>query len=66
MTIVLRGFFVSSAVLLALLGLATPTIEPGTGTFVISVLSGAMLGAVFLGSAACIYADWDPFEELLG
>lgn len=66
MTTVLRGFFVSSAVMLALLALSVPTIEPGTGTFVIAVLSAAMLAVTFLGSAACLYADWDPFEELLG
>jgi hypothetical protein len=64
-TLVLRGFFVTSAVMLALLALAAPTIETGSGTFVISVLSAVMLGVVFVGSAACIYADWDPFEELL-
>jgi uncharacterized membrane protein len=65
-TLVLRGFFLTSAVMLALLALAAPTIEVGSGTFVIAVISAAMLGVVFLGSAACLYADWDPFEELLG
>jgi len=64
-SLVLRGFLVSSAVMLALLGLSVPTIAPGSGTFVIAVLSAVMLGAVFLGSAACLYVDWDPFEELL-
>jgi hypothetical protein len=64
-TIVLRGFLLSSAVMLALLSLSVPTIEPGTGTFVVAVLSAAMLGVTFLGSAACLYVDWDPFEELL-
>jgi uncharacterized membrane protein len=64
-SLVLRGFLVSSAVMLALLGLAVPTIEAGSGTFVIAVLSAVMLGIVFLGSAACVYVDWDPFEELL-
>lgn len=66
MTLILRGFFLTSAVMLALLALAAPTIEAGSGTFVIAVLSAAMLGVVFLGSAACLYADWDPFEELFG
>lgn len=65
-TIALHGFFVSSAVMLALLALSAPAIEHGTATFVISVLSGVMLAVTFLGSAVCIYADWDPFEELLG
>lgn len=64
--IVVRAFFVSSAVLLALLGLSVPTIEPGTGTFVISVVSAVMLSVVFVGSGACLYADWSPFEEILG
>lgn len=61
----MRAFFVTSAVMLALLGLSVPTIKPGTSTFVIAVLSAVMLGIMFLGSATCIYADWDPFEELM-
>lgn len=65
-TTVLRGFFVTSSVMLALLALSIPTVETGTGTFVITVLSGVMLGTTFLGSAVCIYVDWDPFEELFG
>ena len=65
MSLFLRGFFVSSAALLALLALAAPTIESGTDTFVISVLSGGMLAVVFIGSAACLYFDWDPFESLV-
>lgn len=65
MSLILRSFFVASTVLLALLGLAAPTIESGTDTFVISVLSGGMLAVVFTGSAACLYLDWDPFEQLL-
>jgi len=64
--VVLRGFFVTSAVMLALLGLSIPTVEPGTGTYVVTVLSAVMLGTTFLGSAACIYVGWDPFEELFG
>ncbi|WP_396613904.1 hypothetical protein ACH9L7_18815 (plasmid) [Haloferax sp. S1W] len=64
MTAVWRAFFASSAVLLALLGLSIPYIEPGTATFVVSVLSLGLLGPMFLGSAVFIYVDWDPFEEL--
>ncbi|MFB6126216.1 MAG: hypothetical protein ABEJ79_02800 [Halolamina sp.] len=63
-TVVLRGLLAASAVMLALLGLSVPTVEPGTGTFVISVLSAGMLLVTFLGSAACIYVGWDPFEEV--
>ena len=66
MTLVLRAFFLSSAVMLALLTLAAPTIGVGSGTFVIAISSAVMLGVVFFGSAACLYVDWDPFEELLG
>jgi hypothetical protein len=64
-TAVWRAFFASSAVLLSLLALSVPYIEPGTGTFAVSVLSAGMLGVMFLGSAAFIYFDWDPFEDLL-
>jgi hypothetical protein len=64
MSLILRAFLLSSAVMLALLGLAAPTIAVGSGTFVIWSLSAVMLGSVFLGSAACLYVGWDPFEEL--
>lgn len=63
--IVMRAFFVTSTVMLALLGLSVPTVQPGTSTFVVSVLSAAMLAVLFVGSATCIYVDWDPFERLL-
>ena len=63
--LVIRGFFVASAVMLALLGLAVPTLEAGSDSFVILVLRFVMLVVMFLGSAACIYVGWDPFEELL-
>ncbi|QZY04705.1 hypothetical protein K6T36_17745 (plasmid) [Halobaculum roseum] len=66
MVIVVRAFFVSSAVLLALLALSVPTIRPGSDTFVIAMLSFVMLGITLLGSAVCIYVGWDPFEELFG
>lgn len=59
-----RALFASSAVLLTLLALSVPYIEPGTSTFVISLLSAGMLTVMFVGSAAFIYFDWDPFEEL--
>lgn len=65
MTVILRGFLVASAVLLVLLGLSVPFIERGTGTFAIALVSFVMLAVMFLGSAAFVYADWDPFEELL-
>jgi hypothetical protein len=48
-----------------LLALAVPSIEPGTGTFVVSVVSAAMLVVMLVGSAVFIYVDWDPFDELL-
>lgn len=65
MSVVLRGFLLASAVLLVLLGLSVPYVERGTGTFAITVVSFVMLAVMFLGSAAFIYADWDPFEEIL-
>lgn len=64
MTAVWRAFFVSSVVLLVLLGLSVPYLEPGTGTFVVSLLSLGMLGVMFVGSSVFIYFDWDPFEEI--
>jgi uncharacterized membrane protein YhhN len=54
----------ASLVLLALLALGFPYVERGTGTFVVAVLSAAMLGAILLASAAFVYLDWDPFDGL--
>ncbi|WP_123533467.1 hypothetical protein [Halosimplex salinum] len=65
MTNVWRSFLTASGVLLGFLVLSIPFIEPGTGTFVVSVVSFAMLAVVFVASAAFIYADWDPFDDLL-
>lgn len=64
MTAVWRAFFACSVVLLVLLGLSVPYIEPGTATFVVAILSLGMLGVMFVGSSLFIYFDWDPFEEL--
>lgn len=64
MTAVWRAFFVASVVLLAFLVLSVPFIEPGTPTFVVSLLSLGMLGLMIIGSAAFIYLDWDPLEQL--
>ncbi|WP_135363807.1 hypothetical protein [Halosimplex halophilum] len=64
MTTVWRAFLTASAVLLGFLVLAVPFVERGTGTFVISVVSFAMLAVIFVASAAFIRLDWDPFEEL--
>lgn len=62
----IRGaFFVVSVVLLVFLGLSAPTIDPGSSTFVIAVLSAGMLLTTLVGSAALIYVDWDPFEEII-
>ena len=65
MTFVLRAFFVASLVLLSLLAFSVPYVEPGTGTFVVAVLSAVMLGTMLLASAALLYYDFDPFEKLL-
>ncbi|WP_254271610.1 hypothetical protein [Haloarcula marina] len=65
MTAVWRAIFASSLVLLALLALSVPYIEPGTSTFVISIVSLGMLVVMLVASAAFIYLDWNPFEELL-
>ncbi|ELZ65195.1 hypothetical protein C457_16877 [Haloferax prahovense DSM 18310] len=64
MTAVWRVFFVSSVVLLAFLALSFPYVEPGTATFVVTLLSLGMLGVTVVGSSALIYFDWDPFEEI--
>ncbi|WP_135305473.1 hypothetical protein [Haloarcula amylovorans] len=65
MTTIWRAIFASSLVLLALLGLSVPYIEPGTGTFVISLMSLGMLVVMLVASAAFIYFNWDPFAKLL-
>jgi len=52
-------------VLLSLLALSAPYVDPGTPTFVISLLSLGMLTVTLVGSAAFIYLGWDPFEEVL-
>lgn len=65
MTAVWRAFFVSSVVLLVWLVFSVPYIEPGTPTYVVSLVSFAMLSVILVGSAAFIYFDWDPFDELL-
>ncbi len=65
MTGIWRFFFVASAVLLGFLGLSAPYVEPGTATFTVAVLGLAMCLVMFVGSAAFIYADWDPFEGVL-
>ena len=64
MTTVWRAFFTASAVLLGFLVLAVPFIEPGTGTFVISVVSFVMLAVIFVASAVFIRTGWDPFDDL--
>lgn len=64
MTTVWRSFIVASLVLLALLAFSLPYVEPGTGTFVVTVLSAAMLVTILLVSAAFVYLDWDPLEGL--
>lgn len=64
MSAVWRAFFVCSVVLLTLLALSVPSLELGTPAFVVSVLSVCMLGTMLVLSAAFIYLDWDPFEEL--
>jgi hypothetical protein len=64
-TDVRRAFFFASVVLLVFLSFSIPTIEPGSPTFVITVISGVMLSVMLVGSATLIYVDWDPFEKLL-
>jgi uncharacterized membrane protein len=65
MTAVWRAFFAMSLVLLALLAFSVPYVEPGTGTFVVTVLSAAMLGTMLVGSATLAYVEWTPFEDWL-
>ncbi|MEF8824960.1 hypothetical protein [Halodesulfurarchaeum sp.] len=65
MTDVRQAFFFASVVLLVFLAFSIPTIEPGSPTFVITIISGVMLLVTLVGSATLIYVDWDPFEKLL-
>lgn len=55
-------FLGASGVMLAFLGLSMPFVRPGTGAYVMSVLSAAMLTIIFVGSAFLLYVDWDPFS----
>jgi hypothetical protein len=63
-TTIWRGFIVASLVLLALLAFSLPSVERGTGTFVVTVLSAAMLVTILVVSAAFVYLEWDPFDGL--
>lgn len=62
MTSVWWPFLGASGVMLALLGLSVPFVEAGTGAYVVSVVSVAMLAVIFVGSAVFLYVDWDPFS----
>jgi hypothetical protein len=63
-TAIWHAFLVSSVALLVVLALSIPFVEPGTATSIVSLLSFGLLGVMAIGSAAFIYVDWDPFEEL--
>ncbi|WP_228546194.1 hypothetical protein [Halegenticoccus tardaugens] len=57
-----RVLFALNVVLLALLAVSVPFQRPGTGAWVISIVSVAIIGASLLGLFVLIRIDWDPFS----
>ena len=46
---------------LLLLGFSFPFLEPGTGPFVVAVLTLVPVVLSLIGSVAVIYTGWEPF-----
>jgi len=56
-----RVLFAANLVLLVLLGVSFPSLEPGSGSYVIAVLSIGIIFASLAGLGIVIWYDWDPF-----
>lgn len=54
--------FAINVVLLVLLGLSVPYVEPGTPTYTITLLSFGVIGVSLVGLSVVLYLDWNPFE----
>ncbi|NGM70559.1 hypothetical protein G6M89_16380 [Natronolimnobius sp. AArcel1] len=59
-----RYLFFFCVVLLVLLAFSAPFVEPGSGEFVVFVLSLVFIGATFIGIALLSRLESDPFDRL--
>jgi len=57
-----KALFVANAVLLALLALSYPALEPGTASYVVAQLSLLFIVASMVGLYLVIRAEWRPFR----
>ncbi|MFC4438411.1 MULTISPECIES: hypothetical protein [Natrialbaceae] len=62
MTTIWRLLFTMNAVLLALLVLTWPFVEPGSSAETITVVSLVFIVASMVGLAGIIRLEWDPFR----
>lgn len=61
MTTLWRALFAANLVLLALLAVSVPALEPGSGSYVVALLSGVIILASLVGLGVLIRVDWNPF-----
>lgn len=59
----LRVIFGLNVIFLAMLALSFPTIEPGTGAFVVTGLSLIVIFITMIASGVLLYIDWDPSDD---
>lgn len=62
MTSVWKLMFAANVILLTLLAVAYPSLEPGTASYVVAQLSLVFIVASLLGLYLVIRADWRPFD----
>jgi hypothetical protein len=55
--------FAINVVLLVLLALSVPYVEPGTATYTITLLSFGIIGVSLVGLAVVLYIDWNRFRR---
>ena len=61
MTTLWRALFATNLVLLTLLAVSFPALEPGSGSYVVALLSAGIILLSLFGLAVLIRADWNPF-----
>ena len=59
-----RGMLIVCVVMLMVLGVSYPFIEPGSATYVVLHLAVVHLVVAMLIIGALLYFDWDPFRAL--
>ncbi|NKE36440.1 hypothetical protein GWG54_11530 [Natronococcus sp. JC468] len=62
MTTIWRVMFTMNAILLALLALSWPFVEPSSPAATIALVSLGFIVASMLGLAAIIRLEWEPFR----